>query len=359
MGMPKIVHVVGTGTIGEPLIGLFANTKAHLGIDEVTFHKQTPTPMDRPKISSLISRGAKLCVNKGKWDEFVNMGYEPSYGREEAIERASVVIDCTPKGVGHQNKIQYYDKYSNDTLGFIAQGSEFGFGKMYARGINDKAVNPVQDKFIQVVSCNTHSLAILIRTLGADTQGEISQIEEAKFLLMRRSNDVSQTKSYVPAPVLGKHDDRDFGTHHARDLHHLYKTLGISLKTYSSAIKVPTQYMHTLWFNITLKDPITREEVKNRFVENELIAVTNRQSANEVFSFGRDHGYFGRILNLVVVSLPTVEIINDGKEVLGFCFTPQDGNSLLSTIAMTLRFLFPDEWESKLHIFDKYIFKEV
>src|SRR5262245_64708094 len=34
LAMKKIVHVVGTGTIGEPLIGLFADFGKHLGFDE-------------------------------------------------------------------------------------------------------------------------------------------------------------------------------------------------------------------------------------------------------------------------------------------------------------------------------------
>jgi len=38
----KSVMVIGTGTIGEPLIGLLCNFKAQLGIDEVLFHKRTP-----------------------------------------------------------------------------------------------------------------------------------------------------------------------------------------------------------------------------------------------------------------------------------------------------------------------------
>jgi glyceraldehyde-3-phosphate dehydrogenase (NAD(P)) len=40
--MANIVHVKGTGTIGEPLIGLFDDHSASLGIDEITFHKRTP-----------------------------------------------------------------------------------------------------------------------------------------------------------------------------------------------------------------------------------------------------------------------------------------------------------------------------
>ena len=355
----NIVHVVGTGTIGEPLIGLFANKKTQLGIDEITFHKRTPTPLDRPKISALIERGAKLCVDEEAFDEFVKIGYKPTYVKEEALERASVVIDCTHEGAALQHKTDLYEKYKKNTLGFIAQGSEFGFGKMYARGINEKALVRGKDQFIQVVSCNTHSLAILLQTLGAGADGSVTHIEEAKFLLMRRSNDVSQTKSFVPAPQLGRHEDKNFGTHHARDVHHLFKTLNVNLKVYSSAVKIPTQYMHTLWFDVKLDHKITLEEVKNRFVENKLVAITGRQFANEVFSFGRDHGYYGRLLNQVVVSMPTVEVLDSGREVIGFCLTPQDGNSLLSTVSATLWYLYREDWETKIKHFDKYIFKEV
>ena len=53
-----------------------------------------------------------------------------------------------------------------------------------------------------------------------------------------------------------------------------------------------------------------------------------------VFSFGRDHGHFGRILNQTVVVVQTLNVRNN-TEITGFCFTPQDGNSLLSSIAAT------------------------
>ena len=58
--MAKIVHLVGTGTIGEPLIGLFTDFREKLGIDEVTFHKRTALPADRAKINHLMARGAKV-----------------------------------------------------------------------------------------------------------------------------------------------------------------------------------------------------------------------------------------------------------------------------------------------------------
>ncbi|MBI4041240.1 MAG: hypothetical protein HY390_05175 [Deltaproteobacteria bacterium] len=360
MRRPKIVHIIGTGTIGEPLIGLLSTQKKNLGIDEVTFHKKSPLLSDRAKINSMIEEGAKFVCDKEKKDEFLKLGYHPaSFETLEALEQASVVIDCTPQGIGHENKQKYYEKFKHNTLGFIAQGSEFGFGKMYAKGSNDEALNRSEDQFIQVVSCNTHNMGILIKTLGTDARGDINNLAEGRFVLMRRANDVSQEKSYIPAPQAGSHDDPKFGTHHARDAYHLFKTLNVDLNLYSSAIKINTQYMHSLWFNLRLKNPVTKDEVIQRFVENPLVSITYKKSANLIFSFGRDHGYFGRILTQTVVSIPTIEVTQQGKEIVGFCFTPQDGNSLLSTISATLWYLYPDAYEEKLSVFKKYCFQEI
>ena len=57
--MTNIVHVVGTGTIGEPLIGLLADDKETLGIDEITFHKRTPLLTERSKVNDLVLSRAR------------------------------------------------------------------------------------------------------------------------------------------------------------------------------------------------------------------------------------------------------------------------------------------------------------
>src|SRR5437667_98933 len=134
MAKKTIVHVVGTGTIGEPLIGLFTDFKEKWGIDEVTFHKRTPKPADRPVVNLLVET---LALRDGKLD-----------------------------------------------------------------------------------------------------------LRSGRFVCMRRANDISDVKSFLAAPEAGKHDDPEFGTHHARDSHHLFATLGERLDLYSSAIKINTQYMH-------------------------------------------------------------------------------------------------------------------
>ena len=62
--MSRIVHVVGTGTIGELVIGLLCHFKEKLGIDEVTFNKRSPLFTDRSKVKTLLDRGAKLSTSQ-------------------------------------------------------------------------------------------------------------------------------------------------------------------------------------------------------------------------------------------------------------------------------------------------------
>ena len=355
MAAKKIVHIVGTGTIGEPLVGILSTFQKQFGIDEVTFHKRTPLLTDRSKVTVSCQNGAKLAVDKERWQKFVEMGMTPSYEAEEAIERANVVIDCTP--VGNQNKEKVYNKYANNGRGFIAQGSEDGFGKKYARGINDKALVRGQDQFIQVVSCNTHNLAVLIDTIALGPEKE-DNLAESRFVCMRRANDLSQEGDFIPAPEVGKHDDSKFGTHQGRDAHELFQTVGLDLNIFSSALKLNTQYMHTIHFNLRLRRRIDKDELMRRFKSTRRVALTNKKSSASVFSFGRDHGLFGRILNQTVIVSQSLAIHGD-KEIIGTCFTPQDGNSLLSSLAATLWFLYPDSYEEKLAPVRPYFFDEI
>jgi glyceraldehyde-3-phosphate dehydrogenase type II len=351
MTKKTIVHVIGTGTIGEPLIGLFTDFKDRWGIDEVTFHKRTPAPNDRAMVDFLINRGANLAADENARDEFARLGHRVAYTAEEAIERATVVVDCTP--AGNDNK-HTYERFKGPK-GFLAQGSEFGFGRPYARGINDEVQDP-DDRYVQVVSCNTHNISVLLKTLA--TKGGKMSLEAGRFVCMRRANDVSDTKSFIAAPEAGKHDDPVFGTHHARDAHHLFQTVGEKLNLFSSAIKINTQYMHTLWFDLDLRHDTSLEEVKVALRSNPRVACTNKRSVNQIFSFGRDHGYYGRILSQTVVPTSTLAVPS-GRKIVGFCYTPQDGNSLLSSVAATLRYLDASKLDERLDALRPYMFREI
>ncbi|MBI3302807.1 MAG: hypothetical protein HYZ72_12145 [Deltaproteobacteria bacterium] len=356
MGANRTIYVVGTGTIGEPLIGLLLSVREALEVDQIIFQKNRPLLHDRAKVKTLIRRGAKLVVDAQKMPEFEKLGMQPTYDTREALEQATVVIDCTPKGLGNKHKREWYEGLIT-ARGFIAQGSEFGFGKMYARGINDAALIPGEDRFIQVVSCNTHNLAVLIDTLALHAEAP-DNLLEGRFVCLRRASDISQEEEFIPAPEVGTHRDAHFGTHHARDAWHLFQMLGLELNLFSSETKINTQYMHSIWFNLRVKRATTLDEVLEKCQANRYVALTQKTMANTIFSFGRDHGYFGRLLNQTVVSVPTLTVHNR-HEITGFCFTPQDGNSLLSSLAAAAWLLEPDTYTERIQQVQPYLFDEV
>ena len=179
-----------------------------------------------------------------------------------------------------------------------------------------------------------------------------------KFLCIRRSNDISQTSSFVPAPTVNDHNDNTYGTHHAKDAAGLFKTMDLDLNLFSSALKVNSQYMHVVWFNLELKEQTDKEKVLHLLQRDKRVALTEHHSANTVFSFGRDQGQYGRLLNQTVVVEDSINVKN-GNEITGFCFTPQDGNSILSSIAATVRFLNPHSYQDKINSLSNFFFDRV
>jgi len=352
----KNVLVVGTGTIGEPLIGLLSHFKDQLGVDEVLFHKNTPLVTDRSKVKDLIRRGARIVSDKDHVAGFKEIGIQVDTTIEDALQAARVVIDCTP--LGNDMKEKWYRSYEDSTDLFIAQGSEFGFGKQYARGINDEVLDHATDKYLQVVSCNTHNLSLIIKMLGLGDEGP-DNLVQGRFVCIRRANDISQDGKFVPSPEIGSHGDAAFGTHHARDAWHLFNTMGYDLKLFSSALKLNTNLMHTLQFHLTVRKPVTHAELMQRCEANDRVAMTHKKTANSIFSFGRDHGFYGRILNQTVIPYNGIHVSQDGREITGFCFTPQDGNSLLSSVAATVWALYPDTYDKIIQCLRPYFFDEV
>jgi len=87
--------------------------------------------------------------------------------------------------------------------------------------------------------------------------------------------------------------------------------------------------------------------------EKTVTLISTPQTISEVVCLGR----FGRILNNAVV-LPTLHVRNNNG-VLGFCLTPQDGNSLLTSIVATVRFLHPEAHAEILRSLDSLPFKEI
>ena len=115
--------------------------------------------------------------------------------------------------------------------------------------------------------------------------------------------------------------------------------------------------MHTLWFSLTFKDVVQHEEIMENLDNSEFLMATEKMSSNKVFSFGRDHGYHGRLLSHGVVAEQSLHVKEN--TLTGYCFTPQDGNALLSSVAGTVQYYYKDDWKEKMDIFNRYIFKNI
>ncbi len=348
--MSKNVLVIGTGTIGEPLIGLLADHKDSLGLDNVIFFKRTPLSDERGKVESLIRKGAKLVSTSNALSEFHQLGFDEALDVEQAYADSDVIIDCTPSGNENWDKV-----YSSldQSKRFMAQGSEHGFGPFFAWGINNEVLSGDSNRYL-IASCNTHNIASIVKSFALDEQRELV---EGKFVCLRRANDVSQNESFSPSPTITKHSNQEFGTHHARDVHELFAQDGRDLNLFSSAIKLPTQYMHTLWFSLVFKDGIKYKDIMKNLNNSEFLMATEKMSSNKVFSFGRDHGYHGRILSHGVVAEQSLHVKDN--ILTGYCFTPQDGNALLSSVAGTVQHYYKNDWQKKMEVFNRYIFKNI
>ncbi len=355
--MEKTVLVSGTGTIGEPLIGLLCDFKKELNVKDVLFYKRTPLKEEISKVESLISRGAHLvATDLSSATAFGSIGNSVSMVLKRALEIADVVVDCTPAGNRNRDDLYLEAAERRPEMSFIAQGSEKGFGMPYAFGINDSALIESKSKFSQVVSCNTHNISCLLKTFGS-----VSPVVDSDFVCIRRANDISQDKDFISSPSAGSHTDEIYGTHHARDVADLFRTLGEDVPVYSSALKVNTQYMHTIRFSIEVQGRPNIRQVVDALQGNEFIALTYKKTSNKVFSFGRDHGYYGRIFNQTVIPLNSISLkTNPQKEttkIVGFCFTPQDGNSLLSSMAAVARNTWGKDYLTKMSFVENLLFK--
>ena len=90
---------------------------------------------------------------------------------------------------------------------------------------------------------------------------------------MRRANDITQVDKLHSGAGGGQvTSDTQFGTHHAQDAHRLFETLDQDLNLFSSAVKLNTQYMHSIWFYLALEPYTSIDEVMQRLEDNPRVA---------------------------------------------------------------------------------------
>ena len=90
----------------------------------------------------------------------------------------------------------------------------------------------------------------------------------------------------------------------------------------SNAFGISTSKIDKL-FNLSFEDNIDLENISDDLENSEFLMSTEKLSSNKVFSFGRDHGYHGRLLSHGIIAKESLHVKNNN--LTGYCFTPQDG----------------------------------
>ncbi|MEE1135997.1 MAG: type II glyceraldehyde-3-phosphate dehydrogenase [Methanocorpusculum sp.] len=234
------VAVNGYGTIGKRVADAVA---AQPDMEIIGVSKTKPGA----EAFVALERGYPLYIaDISKKEAFEKAGIPVAGSVEEMIQKADIVVDATPGGVGVSNK-ELYAKYQKKA---IWQGGEdhdvagFSFNSScnYAEALGRDTA--------RVVSCNTTGLCRIINLI--DTAFGVKKV---RATMVRRGGDPGDIKrGPIDAIAL---NPVTIPSHHGPDVQSVLP----HIKIVTSAMIVPTTLMHMHFLNMELEKEATKEEV--------------------------------------------------------------------------------------------------
>jgi glyceraldehyde-3-phosphate dehydrogenase (NAD(P)) len=194
---------------------------------------------------------------------------------DDMLERADVIVDCTPGGIGEKNK-PIYEKAGVKAIWQGGEDHELAGCSFNAQSNYEEALGR---DFVRVVSCNTTGLCRVIKPLD-DEFG----VNKARVTLMRRAADPADIKkgpinAIVPNPI-------KLPSHHGPDV----KTVLPDIDIATTAVKLPTTLMHLHTINMELNSECTAEEVEALLAKQSRVRFVGQgiTSTAEVMEMARD-----------------------------------------------------------------------
>ncbi|MBR4117277.1 MAG: type II glyceraldehyde-3-phosphate dehydrogenase [Methanocorpusculum sp.] len=234
------VAVNGYGTIGKRVADAVA---AQPDMEIIGVSKTKPGA----EAFVALERGYPLYIaDISKKEAFEKAGIPVAGSVEEMVQKADIVVDATPGGVGVSNK-ELYAKYQKKA---IWQGGEdhevagFSFNSScnYAEALGRNTA--------RVVSCNTTGLCRIINLI--DTAFGVKKV---RATMVRRGGDPGDIKrGPIDAIAL---NPVTIPSHHGPDVQSVLP----HIKIVTSAMIVPTTLMHMHFLNMELEKEATKEEV--------------------------------------------------------------------------------------------------
>ena len=181
-------------------------------------------------------------------DRFAEAGIDLAGMVGELVERADVMVDATPSGIGAENN-PLYEEYETPALYQGGEDADLVDASFNARANYAGAVGA---DHVRVVSCNTTGLSRLVAPLEAEYG-----IEKVRATLVRRGGDPAQSGRGPINDILP--DPRTLPSHHGPDVKTIFPGLAID----TLGLKVPATLMHTHSINVTLESDATAEAVRD------------------------------------------------------------------------------------------------
>ncbi|RLI79943.1 type II glyceraldehyde-3-phosphate dehydrogenase [Archaeoglobales archaeon] len=186
---------------------------------------------------------------------------------EDLLQKADIVIDCSPNKVGAENKKKYYEKLGIKAIFQGGEKKDVAEVSFSALANYDEAIGK---NYVRIVSCNTTGLTRLIYLLKSNFK-----IGRVRATMLRRVVDPKEDKKglvngIMPNPVT-------VPSHHGPDV----KTVLPDVDIVTTAFKLPTTLMHVHSLCIEVKDNVSADKVKDVLEDEPRIMLV---SASEGFT---------------------------------------------------------------------------
>ena len=211
---------------------------------------------------------------------FKDAGIEVSGTINDLYDQLDIIVDCTPEGVGAQNKANIYEKKG---LKAIFEGGE----KHDQIGQSFNSFSNFDDSigadYVRVVSCNTTGLC---RTLNPIKN--LAGIKKVRAVMVRRGADPGQIKkgpinAIIPNPPT-------VPSHHGPDV----QTVMYGLNITTMALLVSTTLMHQHNLMVELNNSVVVDDVIDALEKTPRVLLVEASkgigSTAEIMEYARDVG---------------------------------------------------------------------
>ncbi|GAD53701.1 NAD(P)-dependent glyceraldehyde 3-phosphate dehydrogenase archaeal [Halarchaeum acidiphilum MH1-52-1] len=248
------VGVNGYGTIGKRVADALA---AQPDMEVAGVAKTTPNFEAAAAHRRGYAVHAALDERRPAFDE---AGIPVAGDLDDLVRASDVVVDCTPAGVGAQNR-ERYETHDTPALYQGGEDADAVDASFNARANYDE-IAASDAEHVRVVSCNTTGLSRVLAPLE-----EAYGVEKTRATLVRRGGDPGQSdrgpiNDILPDPVT-------VPSHHGPDVNTVLPDLAVD----TMGVTVPATLMHLHAVNVTLETEADADAVSETLASESRVFV--------------------------------------------------------------------------------------